>query len=258
MKQQSDTLSNGIRHGFFTREGGVSTGIYSGLNCGLGSSDDPALVQKNRSRVAQDLGVSQHNLVTPYQTHSPDVAVVDASFDTSNRPQADAMVTQMPGRAIGIVTADCVPVLLHDPTSGTIGALHAGWKGTLSGIVQNTVATMVQMAGTQAFICAAIGPCIAQQSYEVGPEVLSAFLADDTGWANYFVPSDRRDHHRFDLGGVVENLLDKAGVARIDRIDHDTYVLEALYYSYRRATHRTESDYGRQLSAIVLEGEGDP
>jgi YfiH family protein len=258
MKQQSDILTGLIRHGFFTREGGVSSGLYAGLNCGLGSADDQALVTENRIRAATDLGVPLARLKTPYQIHSPDVAVLEAPPDQNDRPQADAFVTRVPGLAIGIVTADCVPVLLHDEANSTIGALHAGWKGTLAGIVQNTVAAIQSLAEEKARVSAAIGPCIAQASYEVGPEVRAAFEADHQRWLSYFRPSDRPDHYRFDLGGIVAALLDTAGVDKIDRIDHDTYALEALYYSYRRATHRGERDYGRQLSAIVLEGDADP
>ncbi|TDI59819.1 MAG: peptidoglycan editing factor PgeF [Alphaproteobacteria bacterium] len=258
MKQKSDVLTGPVQHGFFTRAGGVSSGIYAGLNCGLGSDDNQDLVIENRRRVAASLGVPLAHLVTPFQIHSPDVVIMDAIVGTDDRPHADALVTQVPGLALGIVTADCVPVLLHDQSNSTVAALHAGWKGTLAGIVQNTIAAMQSLANEQSIICAAIGPCIAQPSYEVGPEVLAAFTAEDNSWSSYFKPSDRPDHYRFDLGGAVTALLDRSGVASIDRINHDTYAREAQYYSYRRTTHRGESDCGRQLSAIVLEGDADP
>ena len=257
MMVQSTLLAGNIRHGFFTRDGGVSAGIYAGLNCGIGSADDQELVAENRRRATAAVGTTPDDLVTPYQTHSTDVAIITEKTP-GQRPDADALVTQMPGIALGIVTADCVPILFHDPASGTIAAVHAGWKGTLGGIINNTIDTMVALGAQAPSIRAAIGPCIAQASYEIGPEVHDAFTRIDASDGQFFTPSDREGHFQFDLGGVVAKRLAQAGLDKIDRLPHDTYAEEALFYSYRRATHRGESEYGRQLSAIVLESTAAP
>lgn len=259
MRRLSPLLADGVQHGFFTREGGVSAGIYASLNCGTGSSDNANNVVENRRRACADLGVTPDKLVTPYQIHSARTVVIDEYlgdeyWKNGDRPEADSLVTRLPGIAIGIVTADCVPVLLHDSTHQVIGALHAGWKGTLGGVVASTIDAMVSIGAARANIAAAIGPCIAQVSYEVGPEIFETFTEQDQKWADHFVPSDRADHYRFDLAGVVHAKLAAQSITNVHQLDHDTYAEDALFFSYRRTTHKNEPDYGRQLSAIVLDG----
>jgi polyphenol oxidase len=249
----SPQLAGAARHGFFTREGGVSDGLYASLNCGTGSDDIPAHVAENRGRAASSLGVHVDRLVTPYQVHSADVAVVDRDWKMGSRPEVDALVTREAGIALGVVTADCVPVMLYDQTQQVVAALHAGWKGTLAGIVSNTVAAMVSLGATPGTISAAVGPCIAQPSYEVGDELFQAFTSANPEWTSFFVTSDREGHHRFDLGGVVSACLGASDISDIDLMQHDTYADESRFFSFRRTTHRHEPYYGRQLSAIVLE-----
>ncbi len=244
--------ATGIRHGFFTREGGVSDGIYASLNCGFGSRDRSGDVAENRSRVARALAVDTGALNTVHQVHSADVATVDAAWDPAAAPRADAMVCRTPGIAIGVLTADCGPVLLADPDAGVIGAAHAGWRGALSGIVEAAVGAMCGLGAERARIRAALGPCIAQASYEVGPEFRDAFLADDEANAGYFTAADRPAHFRFDLAGYVAARLARAGVASVERHDIDTYAETGQCFSYRRATHAGEDDYGRLISAIAL------
>lgn len=238
-------------HGFMTRQGGVSRGIYDSLNCGIGSGDEADNVRSNRQRVVEAVSGHTVPLLTPSQVHSPD-AVIITDANRKERPEADALVTQLPNLMIGIVTADCVPVLLEDTANNIVAAAHAGWKGTLAGIVKNTVNAMVSIGSQRTSIVAAVGPAIAQPSYEVGPEVLGAFQTDDSAWASYFVPSGKAEHYLFDLPGVVARQLELAGVEQVDNLGLDTYTLEDRFFSYRRATHRQEADYGRQLSAIML------
>jgi len=249
----SPQLVGAERHGFFTREDGVSDGLYASLNCGSGSDDNPAHVEENRQRAALALGVTGDQLITPYQVHSADVAVVGPDWQLGHRPKVDALVTRESGIALGVVTADCVPVILYDQAHQVAGVLHAGWKGTLAGIVGNTVEAMVSLGATPGAINAAIGPCIAQPSYEVGDEIFQAFTRVNSEWGTYFVDSGREGHHRFDLAGVVASCLTTADISLIDQLQHDTYADEARFFSFRRTTHRHEADYGRQLSAIVLE-----
>lgn len=239
-----------IRHGFFTRRGGVSAGIYNALNCGAGSADDPALVAENRTRVLTTIG--GRNLVTLYQIHSPTIVTVTAPWSREGAPRADGMVTRLGGVALGILTADCAPVLLADPENRVIGAAHAGWKGALGGICRNVVDAMCAIGARREKIVAAVGPCIAQASYEVGPELRAAFLARDPGFAGYFQPSPRPDHYLFDLEGFVVNQLGAAGINMPDPLHRDTYGEADLFFSYRRTTHAGEGDYGRQISAIML------
>ena len=248
-----DTLQDlpGIRHGFFTREGGVSGGLYASLNCGFGSGDEPARVAENRARIAARLAVPAGHLVTVYQIHSPDVAVAERPWQPGDAPQADAMVTDRPGIALGILTSDCVPVLFADPAAGVIGAAHAGWKGARGGVVANTVAAMVRLGARPERMAAAIGPCIAQTSYEVGPEFPGHFEAEDAG---FFAPSPRPGHFLFDIGGLVEKRLADQGIDTIRRCRHDTAAEEGRFFSYRRATLRGEPVYGRGLSVIALSG----
>ena len=239
----------GIRHGFFTREGGVSEGHYASLNCGFGSGDEPARVAENRARIAGRLAVPAGHLVTVYQIHSPEVVVAERPWAPGDAPQADAMVTDRPGLALGILTADCVPVLFADPEAGVIGAAHAGWKGARGGVVAGTVAAMVRLGADPARMVAAVGPCIAQGSYEVGPEFPGQFDAADAG---FFTPSAKPGHFLFDIGGLVERRLADQGIPLVGRCAADTAAEEQRFFSYRRATLRGEPVYGRGLSVIVL------
>ena len=245
-----DDLS-GIRHGFFTREGGVSEGHYASLNCGFGSGDQPERVAENRARIATRLAVRAEHLVTVYQIHSPGVVVAGRPWKPGDAPQADAMVTDQPGLALGILTADCVPVLFADAGAGVIGAAHAGWKGARDGVVAATVAAMAGLGAEPSRMVAAIGPCIAQHSYEVGPEFPGHFGAEEAG---FFKPSARPGHFLFDIGGLVAKRLADQGIGTVRRCPNDTAAEEARFFSYRRATLRGEPVYGRGLSAIVLEG----
>lgn len=242
---------SGIRHGFFTRIGGVSSGIYGSLNIGTGSEDDQDLVRENRRRVAAWMKVEPQNLVTVHQVHSPDAVVVREPF-RSERPKADAVVTDRPGIAVAASTADCGPVLFADPHAGVVGAAHAGWKGALGGVLESTVAAMESLGARRDNIVAVLGPSISQANYEVGPEFVARFTAADPGNARYFAPSGRPGHALFDLNLYTVDRLGRAGV-RAGQLGRCTYAEEDLFYSYRRTTHRGEADYGRQISAIVLE-----
>jgi len=243
---------SGIRHGFFTREGGLSTGIYEGLNCSLGSDDARDSVVANRAICAQALGVSGESLVTVHQEHTPDVVTVSAPWTAEDVPVADGLVTNQPGIALAILAADCTPVLFVDPVARVIGAAHVGWKGAMTGVVENTVDAMTTLGATRGNIRAAIGPCIGAASYEVGPEFSTRFLDDDPHNENYFKPSSNRGHSYFDLGGFTLDRAVATGIASVDRIDTDTYADERRFFSYRRSCHRSEPDYGRQLSGIAL------
>jgi YfiH family protein len=242
-----------VRHAFFTREGGVSRGPYASLNCGPGSEDDPAAVAENRARCMAMLDLPPEALVTVHQSHTPEVMVVEQPWPADRRPVADAMVTARPGLALGILTADCAPVLLADGQAGVIAAAHAGWKGALGGVLRNTVAAMLKLGARKDCIVAAIGPCIGQRSYEVGPEFPKPFLAEDEGNADYFAPAQRPGHYLFDLPGYAARRLAQLGVVEVTRVPADTCRDESRFFSYRRGTLRGEPDYGRQLSAIVLE-----
>jgi YfiH family protein len=239
----------GLKHGFFTREGGVSTGIYAGLNFGRGSKDDPANAAENRARAMAALDAAPEALATAYQIHSPDALTVTEAW--SEPPRGDALVTDRPGLALGVVTADCAPVLLVDEVARVIGAAHAGWRGALSGVIENTVAAMERLGARRGRITAAVGPCIAQPSYEVGREFYDAFVLDDTAHDRFFAPG-AGEKLRFDLKGFCAARLAASGVTRTDILPHDTYADERLFYSNRRAVHRGEGDYGRLLSAIML------
>jgi hypothetical protein len=244
----------GIRHGFFTREGGVSGGVYAGLNGGLGSRDDPADVRENRRRMAERLGVAPENFLSVHQTHSPDAIVATGPWPGSTRPKADAMVTSHEGVALGITTADCAPVLLADPKARVIGAAHAGWKGALTGILESTVDAMERLGAERSGMVAAIGPLIRQPSYEVGNEFVERFIDGDADNAMFFLPGERDGHAMFDLAGYIRRRLENAGVLMIDDLGVDTYS-DPRCYSYRRSVHRGETDYGRHVHAIALERE---
>lgn len=241
----------GIRHGYFTRRGGVSQGLYAGLNIGTGSADDQSLVRENRRLVAAWMGVQADRLLTAWQVHSPDVIVAREPF-AGERPKADAVVTDRPGLAVAASTADCGPVLLADPHARIIGAAHAGWKGALTGVLENTVAAMERLGASRAAIAAVLGPSISARNYEVGPEFVDRFLAADSLNSRYFTSSGTPGHALFDLNRYIVDRLAAAGV-KASFLDHCTYAEEELFYSYRRTTHRGEADYGRQISAIVLE-----
>jgi hypothetical protein len=237
-----------LSHGFFGRPGGVSTGVYAGLNCGPGSGDAREAVMENRRRATAALEGAQ--LCTLYQIHSNNVVIVTEPWQTA--PQADALVTRLPGLALGVLTADCAPVLLADAVAGVVGAAHAGWKGALLGVTDSAVAVMEELGAVRARIAAAVGPCIGQASYEVDAAFRDRFLVDATANATFFVPGERENRFRFDLESYVVMRLKRAGIGSVERISADTYARETDFYSYRRATHRSEPDYGRELSAIVL------
>ena len=243
----------GVAHGFFTREGGVSQGIYASLNCGPGSNDDRAAVMENRSRAAMVLGVSADTLVTAYQVHSPDVVRVVHPWTPDAAPRADGLVTDQPGIALGVLTADCAPVLFADDEAGVIGAAHAGWKGAIGGVLETTVQTMIGLGADPANMVAAVGPTIGFDSYEVGAEFQDRFLAEGRGNDVFFRPSSRDGHFLFDLTGYVKSILLDVGLATVEVLGRDTRSEEKMFFSYRRATLAGEADYGRQLSAIALE-----
>lgn len=241
----------GIRHGWFTRKGGVSTGPYDSLNTGYGSADDRAAVAENRGRIADAIGVPRDRLVTCYQVHSPDVAVVEEPWPWTDNPKVDALVTRTPGLALATSHADCGPVLLADAEARVIGAAHAGWKGAFSGVLEATVAAMVSLGARRARIVAVLGPTISARVYEVGPEFVDRFHAAGEETDRWFRPSERQGHALFDLPGYVVHRLTAAGVAAAD-LALCTYSDENRFFSYRRATHRGEADYGRHLAAIAL------
>jgi YfiH family protein len=244
----------GLRHGFFSREGGVSDGIYASLNGGLGSKDDPAHVAENRRRMAEQLGVTPECFLSVHQTHSPDVVVASGPWQGTSRPLADAIVTRTEGLAIGATAADCGPVLFADPTARVIGVAHAGWKGALSGVLESTIAAMEKLGAERDAMVAVIGPLIRQASYEVGQEFVERFIETDAENARFFIPSSRSGHAMFDLGGFIRMRLEHAGIPMIDDLGIDTYA-DQRFYSYRRSVHRSEPDYGRHVHAIVLEAK---
>ena len=251
---QAKSLSGlpGIRHGFFTRTGGVSDGLYESLNGGVGSNDSPEKVAENRARMAQNLGVAPENFLTCYQIHSPEVVVAEKPWASSDRPRADAIVTRVPGLAIGVSTADCGPVLLADPQAGVIGAAHAGWRGAFTGVIESTVAAMEKLGAKRDRIVAAAGPMIRQPSYEVGQDMIDRFVAIEPNTIRFFKPGKRAGHSMFDLPGYVASRLRRAKIEQIEDLGHDTYADPAQFYSYRRSTHRAEADYGRHINAIAL------
>lgn len=247
-------LLSGARHGFFTRRGGASSGIYAGLNCGPGSSDQASAVSVNRARVAGALGVRSERLLSLYQVHSAEVVVAGPDgwpSDPEARPRADAAVSAEPGLALGILTADCAPVLFHDPEARVIGAAHAGWRGALDGVIEATVAAMERIGAEARRVRAAVGPTISQQAYEVGPDLVERFLDEDRAFGRFFAGGEG-DRAHFDLPGFVLSRLREAGVGEAEWIGACTYSDPARFYSYRRKTKSGEVDYGRLISAIAL------
>ena len=243
----------GIRHGFLTRHGGVSKGIYRSLNCGLGSKDDGAAVVENRVRALRMAGLAEDSLVTAYQVHSAKVAMVDDAWQRDNRPEVDGLVSRTPGVSLGILTADCVPVLFADPEAGVIGAVHAGWKGAVTGVLPETIEAMIALGAGRDRIRAGVGPAIAQKSYEVGPEFPQRFIDLDPANAKYFTTSTRCRHFMFDLVGFVAQQLAALGLAAVEVAGNDTCAEADDFFSYRRTTLQREPDYGRQISIIGLE-----
>ncbi len=239
-----------IPHGFLGRRGGISTGVHAGLNVGTGSTDDPATIAENRRR-ATDAVLPGARLVTVYQVHSPDAVAVIEPFEERLRPHADAIVTDRPGLAIGILTADCAPVLFADREAGVIGAAHAGWKGALGGVTDSTISLMETLGARRDRIAAAIGPCIARASYEVDDGFLRRFAEADPANERFFA-GGKPGHHQFDLEAYVAHRLALAGLTRIEALGLDTYADPDRFFSYRRATHRGEPDYGRQISIIGI------
>ncbi len=266
MRYQSSLIkSPRIHHGFFDCTGGVSTGHYTSLNCGYGSNDDKENVRENCHRVLQKLESAeapQSTLITAYQIHSPKVVVVDKAWDPTSRPQVDGMVTHMPDIALGILTADCCPILFADEKNGIIGAAHAGWRGAISGILQGTISAMCQLGSTAQSITAIIGPTIQQTSYEVDEGFRTKFIEANPANDKFFIPSPNANHFQFDLPGYVLGTLTVAGIQKIDNCAVDTYPTQNNFFSYRRRTHeeasnkrsdfKQEPNYGRQISVISI------
>ena len=244
----------GIRHAFFTREGGVSEGLYASLNAGVGSHDDPAKVAENRARMAKAVGVTPERFLTAYQIHSPDVVTIERPWQPHERPRADAIVTAVPGLAIGVTTADCGPVLFADETAGVIAVAHAGWRGAATGVLEATIAAMERCGADRERVAVALGPTIRQPNYEVGPEFLARFKAEDGANERFFRASSRPQHALFDLPGYIAARLAAAGIRGIEDLGHCTYADATRFFSYRRSTHRKERDYGRHINAIALVG----
>lgn len=241
----------GLRHGFFTRNGGVSSGVYASLNAGPGSNDDVSSILENRGRIATELGVKANHLLSPFQFHSSEVVIVDQPF-SAERPRADGIVTAKRGLAIGVLTADCGPLLFADRKAGVIGAAHAGWKGAVGGVIENTVSAMETLGARKQDIVAVLGPTIGQGNYEVGADFEADLLARDSAGAAFFVAGLAADKRMFDLPGYIMMRLTSAGV-QSENLALCTYANAGQFFSYRRSTHKSEIDYGRQLSALCLE-----
>ena len=243
----------GIKHGFFTREGGVSQGIYASLNCGLGSQDSAENVMENRARIARHLGGQKAEIFTVYQVHSSSTFTVDAKNERPRSlPKADAIISTLPGFVVGVLTADCAPILFVDPVAKVVAAAHAGWRGAVRGIIEATIDSMEKSGADRSRIYAAIGPMINQKAYEVGPEFKNEFLILDPANTRFFKKGVVNDKSYFDLPGYVISRLKGSGIKSWQNASQCTYENESLFFSYRRATHRGEADYGRQVSAIVV------
>jgi polyphenol oxidase len=251
---RSEALSAipGLSHGFFTRRGGVSDGAWASLNVGLRGGDAPERVAENRARAAAALGGPAERLVTARQAHGAVALTVQEPWDNHAAPEADALVTDRPGLILGVLTADCGPVLLADREAGVAGAVHAGWKGALGGVLEAALAAMARLGAAPRRVAAALGPCIAQPSYEVGPEFVARFAAEDDASGAFFAPGPVAGKARFDLAGYVAARLRRAGVGRVEVLGHDTCAEEDLFFSFRRTTQRREERFGLQLSAISL------
>jgi YfiH family protein len=246
------TALPGLAHAFFTRQGGASQGLYASLNGGLGSRDDPDAVRENRRRMLAALGLAPGRFAIPWQVHSADVAVATGPWARDDSPHVDAVVTATRGLAAAVTIADCAPVLFADVNAGVVGAAHAGWKGAFGGVLEATLDAMERLGARRGDVVAALGPCIRQPSYEVGPEFAARFTAADPDNARFFAPSARPGHALFDLGGYVVARLRAAGVGTVEDLGLDTYADEARFFSFRRATHRAEPDYGRLIAAVAL------
>jgi len=242
----------GVRHGFFTRSGGVSHGVYATLNGGTGSNDAPDNVAENRARMAMALGVTPDRFLTAYQIHSPDVVVVEEPWTHDRRPRADAIVTRLPRLAIGVSTADCGPLLFADAEAHVIGAAHAGWRGALAGVIEAAIAAMEKLGAQRSRIATALGPTIRQPNYEVGSEFVERFLAADADNKRFFKPSTSSGHAMFDLGGYIAERLQRAGITNFEDLGLCTYAEPERFFSYRRTTKLGEPDYGRHINAIAL------
>ena len=247
-----DALS-GVRHGFFTRRGGVSQGIYDSLNGGYGSDDDEVAVTENRRRAVAQLGLGKAPLCTVYQCHGVDCVTVAAPWSRHETPKADALVTNRRGVVLGVLTADCVPVIFADHDAGVIGVAHAGWKGALGGVVEASVEAMIALGARPLDIVAVTGPSIGPDSYEVGAEFRAEFIAADQANDENFIAAPRAGHYLFDLAGYVSGRLEELDIGNVHVLSHDTYADEQRFFSYRRACHNGESDYGRLLSLAALE-----
>jgi hypothetical protein len=254
LKLEAPNLPNRQKfaHGFFGRTGGTSSGIYESLNCGPGSGDDRGHVIENRRRALASLTNRECRLVTLYQIHSAEGVVVCEPWEIGSAPSADAMVTNIPGIALGILTADCAPILLADAETCVIGGAHAGWKGAVSGVIEQVIACMEELGARRGRIAAAVGPCISQSAYEVGEEFLATFARHDPANARFFAPAVRAGHWQFDLPGYARARLNAAAIENVGVVPHCTYAEEENFFSFRRTTHRGETDYGRQLSVITL------
>lgn len=251
---EADNLSilPGIRHGFFSRQGGLSRGIYASLNCGQGSADDRVAVIENRARVARHLGGFAEEVQSIHQVHSASAVIVDKLTPRDELPKADALVTKTRGLVVGILTADCGPLLFADPEAGVVGAAHAGWRGALGGIAEATVDAMETLGAERARIRAALGPCISAKNYEVGPEFVADFVKQDAGNARYFATPKGKTRPHFDLPAFIRDRLATLHLHSVEIVAPCTYQNESLFFSFRRSTHRSEPDYGRQISAIVV------
>lgn len=242
----------GVRHAFFTREGGVSNGVYGSLNGGVGSKDAPERVAENRARMAARVGVPAERLLVPFQIHSADALTVSEPWAPEGRPRCDGLVTREGALALGVTGADCGMLLFADASAGVIGACHAGWKGAFTGMIEATIAAMEAQGARRTDIHVALGPAIGAESYEVGPEFSARFIEEDADYARFFAPSPRKGHSMFDLQGFIAMRVARLDVASFEALGVDTYVDEARCFSYRRSVHRREPDYGRLVSAIAL------
>lgn len=242
----------GIAHAFFTRQGGVSTGVYASLNGGAGSRDEGAAVAENKRRMAETLGVAPERFMVPYQIHSADAVTIAAPWSDAERPRCDGVATAAKGLGLGVTGADCGILLFADARAGVVAAAHAGWKGAFDGVIEATLKRMEELSASRANINVVLGPTIAQASYEVGPEFVARFRAADPTFQRFFISSSRQDHAMFDLPAFIGDRLERAGVNAFENLGLDTYADEERFFSYRRTTHRGENDYGRLIAAIAL------